>query len=123
MLRRYLSAVIAAGFVLFLVFLYYERVLGQSYGNIWSSHQTTSQGSSYITKGPYAEDKVVVLAQTTSENASCQEEELPEYVVAHRDLISPHPLADCLTAGRMPSIMLKIRLIFCTFHTTKAAKP
>ena len=71
MKRTYQSVVVVAILATLSGWLCYHRVAANYY------HSPTI--SSYVTKGPYAEDKVVVLAQITGENASWVNDELPEY--------------------------------------------
>ncbi len=59
------------------IFAIFVTLSGWSYYH----HGTTSYKSKVVDvkKGPFAEDKIVVLAQVTGENASWVDEELPEY--------------------------------------------
>ena len=79
MSRKYLSAGAFTVLIFFLLFLCLDRLKAVShYDAVWRPHDGTLRGDSHITKGRYAEDKIVVMAQTSSENTSWVNDELPE---------------------------------------------
>jgi hypothetical protein len=79
MSRKYQTAAAVSLFTVVACALYYFWEVAYADATIRNdSHGGNLKDSQFITKGRYAEDKVVVLAVTESENASWVDEDLPE---------------------------------------------
>jgi hypothetical protein len=77
--RKYQGTAAILLITLFSLSLYYLRGSAQYYGFPSNRyHPGYRKGSSFIKKGPLAENKIVVLARVEGEDANWVDEELPE---------------------------------------------